>query len=49
MPCAVWDRDQEALPFLDAAGEEFLAINDEVSWARTRVGAAACLRLKSHD
>ncbi len=40
------DRDQEALPFLDAAGEEFLAIDDEVSWARTRIGrVSACLRL----
>ncbi|MBV9230076.1 MAG: CHAT domain-containing protein, partial [Chloroflexi bacterium] len=40
------DRDQEALPFLDAAGEEFLAIGDEVSWARTRIGrVSACLRL----
>lgn len=32
------DRDQEALPFFDAAGEEFLAIEDEVGWARTRMG-----------
>lgn len=32
------DRDQEALPFFDAAGEEFLAIEDEVGWARTRIG-----------
>lgn len=40
------DRDQEALPFFDAAGEEFLAIDDEVSWARTRIGrVSACLRL----
>jgi CHAT domain-containing protein len=40
------DRDQEALPFLDAAGEEFLAMGDEVSWARTRIGrVSACLRL----
>lgn len=40
------NRDQEALPFLDAAGEEFLAIQDEVSWARTRIGrVSACLRL----
>jgi CHAT domain-containing protein len=40
------DYDQEALPFLEAAGEEFLAINDEVGWARTRVGlVSACLRL----
>jgi CHAT domain-containing protein len=40
------DRDQEALPFLDAAGEEFLALGDEVGWARTRIGrVSACLRL----
>ncbi|GCE12350.1 CHAT domain-containing protein [Tengunoibacter tsumagoiensis] len=40
------DRDQEALPFLDAAGEEFLALQDEVGWARTRIGRInACLRL----
>ncbi|MBV9614038.1 MAG: tetratricopeptide repeat protein, partial [Ktedonobacteraceae bacterium] len=40
------DRDQEALPFLDAAGEEFLALDDEVGWARTRIGrVSACLRL----
>ncbi|HEY1349523.1 MAG TPA: CHAT domain-containing protein [Ktedonobacteraceae bacterium] len=40
------DRDQDALPFLDAAGEEFLAIGDEVGWARTRIGrVSACLRL----
>lgn len=40
------DRDEEALPYLDAAGEEFLAINDEVGWARTRIGrVSACLRL----
>jgi CHAT domain-containing protein len=40
------DREQEAIPFLDAAGEEFLAMNDEVSWARTRIGrVSACLRL----
>lgn len=40
------DRDQDALPFLDAAGEEFLALDDEVSWARTRIGrVSACLRL----
>src|SRR6266700_5916352 len=32
------DCDQEALPFLDAAGEEFLSIDDEVGWARTRIG-----------
>lgn len=40
------DCDQEALPFLDAAGEEFLALGDEVGWARTRIGrVSACLRL----
>jgi CHAT domain-containing protein len=40
------NRDQEALPFLDAAGEEFLELHDEVSWARTRIGrVSACLRL----
>jgi CHAT domain-containing protein len=40
------DCDQEALPFLDAAGEEFLALGDEVGWARTRIGRiSACLRL----
>ncbi|BCL79878.1 SNAP and CHAT domain-containing protein [Ktedonobacteria bacterium brp13] len=40
------NRNQEALPFFDAAGEEFLAINDEVGWARTRFGRmGACLRL----
>src|SRR5436309_15168841 len=40
------DRDQEALPFLDAAGSEFLALGDEVSWARTRIGrVSACLQL----
>ncbi|HLH63041.1 MAG TPA: CHAT domain-containing protein [Ktedonobacteraceae bacterium] len=40
------DRDNDALPFLDAAGEEFLAIGDEVGWARTRIGrVSSCLRL----
>jgi CHAT domain-containing protein len=40
------DRDQEAIPFLDAAGEVFLALDDEVGWARTRIGrVSACLRL----
>ncbi len=40
------DRDQEALAFLDAAGAEFLAFGDEVSWARTRIGRVnACLQL----
>ncbi|TMB86240.1 MAG: CHAT domain-containing protein [Chloroflexi bacterium] len=40
------DRDQDALPFFDAAGEEFLEIGDEVGWARTRIGrVSACLQL----
>ncbi len=40
------DRDQAALPFLDAAAKEFLEIGDEVSWARTRIGrVSACLQL----
>src|SRR6266699_3917303 len=40
------DRDQEALPFLDAAGAEVLALGDEASWARTRIGrVSACLQL----
>ncbi|GER92065.1 hypothetical protein KDW_62270 [Dictyobacter vulcani] len=39
-------RNQESLPFFDAAGDEFLSINDEVSWARTRFGRInACLGL----
>jgi CHAT domain-containing protein len=40
------NRDQEAIPFFDAAGEEFLALDDEVGWARTRFGRiGACLSL----
>jgi len=40
------DRDQDAVPFFDAAGEEFLALKDEVGWARTRIGRiSSCLRL----
>src|SRR5437660_976888 len=40
------DRDQDALPFLDAAGREFLEVGDEVGWARTRIGrVSACLQL----
>ena len=40
------DRDQDALPFLDAAGREFLAMGDEVGWARTRIGrVSACMQL----
>src|SRR5437588_10038022 len=40
------DRDQDALPFFDAAGEEFLEVGDEVGWARTRIGrVSACLQL----
>src|SRR5712692_8369591 len=40
------DRNQEALPFFDAAGAEFLEIGDEVGWARTRIGrVSASLQL----
>src|SRR5712692_354238 len=40
------DRNQEALPFFDAAGAEFLEIEDEVGWARTRIGrVSASLQL----
>ena len=40
------DRDADALPFFDAAGEEFLEIGDEEAWARTRFGRiSACLFL----
>ncbi len=40
------DKNQEALPFFDAAGEEFLEADDEVGWARTRIGRiSACLQL----
>ncbi len=40
------NRDRDALPFFDAAGEEFLAIGDEVGWARTRIGrVSACIQL----
>ncbi|MDQ2904001.1 MAG: CHAT domain-containing protein [Chloroflexota bacterium] len=40
------DRNQEALPFFDAAGDEFLAASDEVGWARTRIGrVSSCLQL----
>jgi CHAT domain-containing protein len=40
------ERNSEALPFLDASGQEFLEIGDEVSWARTRIGRInACLQL----
>ena len=40
------DRDHDALPFFDAAGEEFLEVSDEVGWARTRIGrVSACLQL----
>lgn len=40
------DYDQESLPYFDAAGEEFLALGDEVGWARTRIGrVSACTRL----
>jgi len=40
------DRDEDALPFFDASGEEFLEVGDEVGWARTRIGRiSACLQL----
>jgi len=40
------ERNLEALPFFDAAGEEFMANGDEVGWARTRIGrVSACLQL----
>jgi CHAT domain-containing protein len=40
------DRYQDALRFLNTAGEEFLAIGDEVGWARTRIGSVgACMQL----
>jgi CHAT domain-containing protein/tetratricopeptide (TPR) repeat protein len=40
------DRYEDALPFFDAAGDEFLEIGDEVGWARTRIGrVSACLQL----
>src|SRR5947209_12564268 len=40
------DRDQDALPFFDVAGDEFQEIGDEVGWARTRIGrVSACLQL----
>lgn len=40
------DRDAEAIEYLDAAGKEFLAVGDEVGWARTRIGrVSACLQL----
>src|SRR5689334_20211237 len=40
------DRYQEAVPFFDAAGEEYAELGDEVGWARSRVGRiSACLRL----
>jgi CHAT domain-containing protein/predicted 3-demethylubiquinone-9 3-methyltransferase (glyoxalase superfamily) len=40
------DRDEDALPFFDASGEEFKEIGDEVGWARTRIGRiSACLQL----
>jgi CHAT domain-containing protein/tetratricopeptide (TPR) repeat protein len=40
------DQDYEALPYFDAAGEEFLALHDELSWARTRIGrVSSCLKL----
>src|SRR5256886_1800175 len=40
------DRDEDALPFFDASGEEFKEVGDEVGWARTRIGRiSACLQL----
>ena len=40
------DRDRDALPFFDAAGDEFLEIGDDVGWARTRIGrVSACIQL----
>ncbi|GCF09396.1 CHAT domain-containing protein [Dictyobacter arantiisoli] len=40
------NRFEESLPFFDAAGDEFLQLEDEVSWARTRFGRInACLGL----
>ncbi len=40
------DRNEDALPFFDAAGAEFLEAGDEVGWARTRIGrVSACLQL----
>jgi CHAT domain-containing protein len=40
------DRDSDAVPFFDAAGDEFSSIKDEVGWARTRIGRiSSCLRL----
>src|SRR5260370_13134239 len=40
------DRDEDALPFFDASGEEFKGVGDEVGWARTRIGRiSACLQL----
>ncbi|MEO8972667.1 MAG: CHAT domain-containing protein [Ktedonobacteraceae bacterium] len=40
------DRYEDALPFFDAAGDEFLELGDEVGWARTRIGrVSASLQL----
>ncbi|HET9920272.1 MAG TPA: tetratricopeptide repeat protein, partial [Ktedonobacteraceae bacterium] len=40
------ERYPEALQFLDAAGKEFLEINDEVSWARVQIPRiSTCLQL----
>ncbi|GCE46621.1 tetratricopeptide repeat protein [Thermosporothrix hazakensis] len=40
------ERHEEALPFFDAAGEEFLALHDLVGWARSRLGRiSSCMRL----
>ena len=40
------DRYPEALQFFDAAGKEFLEIDDEVSWARVQIPRiSTCLQL----
>ncbi|MBX5448654.1 CHAT domain-containing protein [Thermogemmatispora sp.] len=40
------EHDEEALQDFDAAGEEFLACNDQLGWARTRSGRiAVCLQM----
>ncbi|GAC1346176.1 MAG: CHAT domain-containing protein [Ktedonobacteraceae bacterium] len=44
------DRDQDAITFLDAAGREFRDIDDEVGWARTRIGrVSACIQLNRNS
>src|SRR5207244_11837937 len=40
------DQEVEAITYLDAAAEEFLAEGDEVGWARSRIGRVNdCLEL----